>query len=256
MKKTLLLTVSALLFSYCLTAQTDTTINGVTYSLFAPGLWVSFTCGDDDVTFDYNGQEVTYGTVESSGRCWLDRNLGADPLPFDPDNATGNTDERLYGDLFQWGRADEGHQLRGNTDHHNGQATTPVPNTGGDWDGKFIKGSDWLETQNDDLWQGGENDNNPCPPGWRVPTEAEWEAERDSWDTNNAAGAFASPLKLPLAGRRGSSNGSLLNVGTFGRYWSSTVSGTSSRSLGFGSSNASMNTNSRAHGRSVRCLKD
>jgi len=39
-----------------------------------------FTCGDN-VTFTYRGQEVTYGTVLSDERCWLDRNLGAAQVP-------------------------------------------------------------------------------------------------------------------------------------------------------------------------------
>lgn len=47
-----------------------------------------------------------------------------------------------------------------------------------------------------------------------------------------------------------------INVGTNGNYWSSTVSGTIARNLNFNSSNANMNTNNRAHGNSVHCLKD
>jgi hypothetical protein len=58
-----------------------------------------------------------------------------------------------------------------------------------------------------------------------------------------------------MAGNRRSSNGSLDNVGTSGRYWSSTVSSTNSRYLYF-DSNAGMNTSIRAGGGSVRCLKD
>jgi hypothetical protein len=50
--------------------------------------------------------------------------------------------------------------------------------------------------------------------------------------------------------------GSLNNVGTNGNYWSSTVSGTNARNLNFNSSNANMNTNNRANGNAVRCLKD
>ena len=32
----------------------------------------TFNCGTSTVTFDYNGSSVTYGTVMSAGRCWLD----------------------------------------------------------------------------------------------------------------------------------------------------------------------------------------
>jgi uncharacterized protein (TIGR02145 family) len=89
-----------------------------------------------------------------------------------------------------------------------------------------------------------------------LPTEAEWNAERTSWSSNNSAGAFASPLKLPVAGSRSRSNGSLLDVGSYGYYWSSTVSGTDARSLGFYSSNADLSSFYRAYGFSVRCIKD
>jgi len=89
-----------------------------------------------------------------------------------------------------------------------------------------------------------------------LPTEAEWEAERTSWSSNNAAGAFASPLKLPVAGFRNGSNGSLNDVGSLGYYWSSTVDGAYSRYLHFNSSDAYLNSYFRAYGYSVRCLKD
>jgi hypothetical protein len=59
-----------------------------------------------------------------------------------------------------------------------------------------------------------------------------------------------------MAGYRDLSNGSLLIVGTYGAYWSSTVNGTSSNLLDFNSSNAYMFNYYRADGVSVRCLKD
>jgi uncharacterized protein (TIGR02145 family) len=59
-----------------------------------------------------------------------------------------------------------------------------------------------------------------------------------------------------MSGYRNYSNGSLNNVGTFGYYWSSTVSGTDSSLLYFNSSNANLYTADRAYGFSVRCLKD
>ena len=220
-----------------------------------------FTCGTT-VTWTYNGGSVTYGTVLSStGECWLDRNLGASQV------ATSSTDYLAYGDLFQWGRADDGHQEITWTNSTTGSAVNGTTGTNADTPGDalFITGSDWRSTQDDNLWNGESATNNPCPSGWRIPTETEWEAERNNggtgyWGTgsaqNNAAGAFASVLKLPVAGNRYFGNGSLDYVGTLGYYWSSTVSGTSARRLLLSSSNALMTTYARASGNSVRCLKD
>ena len=61
---------------------------------------------------------------------------------------------------------------------------------------------------------------------------------------------------LPVAGNRNNSNGSLNNVGSNGNYWSGTVNGTNAQNLNFNSGNANMNSNNRANGNSVRCLKD
>ena len=187
-----------------------------------------------------------------TNKVWMDRNLGASQV------ATSSTDAAAYGDLYQWGRAAEGHQTRtsGTTATN---ATTATPSAGNPWDGLFITEPspphDWLTPQVDTLWQGVHGINNPCPAGYRLPTPAEWDAERLSWSSNDAAGAFSSPLKLPLAGFR-DVLGSLDFVGTNGHYWSSTVNGTNARYLQFNSSNAFMGSFLRASGYSVRCLKD
>ena len=192
-------------------------------------------------------------TNPTTGEIWMDRNLGASQV------ATSSTDANAYGDLYQWGRAADGHESRTSATTST-NATSAVPNDGNAWDGFFITvGSspyDWLTPQDDNLWQGVSGTNNPCPSGYRLPTEAEWEAERTSWSSNNAAGAFASPLKLPVAGFRYYSNGTLFNVGSYGYYWSSAVSGTDARNLYFFSSGAGMHSSYRAYGFSVRCLKD
>jgi len=97
--------------------------------------------------------------------------------------------------------------------------------------------------------------NNIAPDGFRVPTEAEWEAERATWATDNAAGAFGSVLKLTVAGSR-DRDGSFIFVGSIGYYWASAVDGTASRRLAFGSINALMGSFNRVNGLSVRLIKD
>ena len=178
----------------------------------------------------------------------MDRNLGATQA------ATSSTDVDAYGDLYQWGRFSDGHQCRTSA------TTATLSSIDQPAHGDFILAPstpyDWRSPQNDNLWQGVNGINNPCPSGYRIPTEAELEAERLSWSANNSTGALASPLKLPMAGYRNDSNGSLSNVGSDGNYWSSTVSGAYSRGLYFYDSLANMYDYYRASGNSVRCLKD
>jgi uncharacterized protein (TIGR02145 family) len=182
-----------------------------------------------------------------TGKTWMDRNLGASQA------ATSITDAAAYGDLYQWGRAADGHEKR------NSGITSTLSSTDNPGHGDFITTSssprDWRSPQNNNLWQGVNGTNNPCPSGYRLPTDTELLAERDSWSSNNSAGAFASPLKFPVAGHRLNSFGSLEESSGF--YWSSsTVSGTRARGLFFINSAAGLNMGNRAYGLSVRCLKD
>jgi len=211
-----------------------------------PGFIAPFLTADETAVVDV--------TNPTTGVTWMDRNLGA------MTDARSSADCWAYGNLYQWGRDSEGHEYR-SSGITSTNATTAVPNGGNSWDGLFItEGTspyDWLTPQDDNLWQGTSGTNNPCPAGYRLPTDAELDAERLSWTGgNNAAGAYASPLKLPVAGHRHNGNGVLFNVGFYGFYWSSTVLGVSSRRLRFHSSSADMYDYYRAYGYSLRCLKD
>tara|TARA_R110000823_G_scaffold266883_2_gene386881 strand:- start:10717 stop:11949 length:1233 start_codon:yes stop_codon:yes gene_type:complete len=227
--------------------------------------WVTLPPEDDGAVLTLvsgipSWEEAGGGGVPSvinpdTGEEWMDRNLGASQV------ATAIDDADSFGGLYQWGRGADGH----------GSRTSGISSTLSDSDdpghGDFITATssplDWRSPQNDDLWQGVNGTNNPCPSGYRVPTATEWEAEFLSWDTQDAAGAFASPLKLTKGGHRIFANGVISlfpGYGGYGTYWTSTVSGTGANNVGFktdpGSQEVGIYTNFRAYGYSVRCIKD
>ena len=187
-------------------------------------------------------------TVTSpTGKIWMDRDLGATQV------ATSSADPLAYGDFYQWGRLKDGHQIK----------TSPTTATLSSGDvpgnGNFITTNaginDWRTTSNNSLWQGVNGTNNPCPAGFRLPTQAELAAEVALFSTANTAGAYASILKFPAAGYRTYNSATLSNVGTAGLYWTSTTSGASSVYFYF-STVAGSTTVLRAFGFSVRCIKD
>jgi hypothetical protein len=202
-------------------------------------------CGFPSVTFTYNNMSVTYNTVVNNGRCWLDRNLGSMQV------ATSSTDEMAYGDLFQWGRLVDGHQQRTSVTTST-LSSTDIPGHG-DFIATTALPNDWRNPQRKFLWQGKLGINNPCPTGFRIPTEEEMNEERLSWSSNNSEGAFGSPLKLPTAGQRNTTGGLVTNDG---RYWTSTEDGTRRSRLTFTSTSALVDSTFAGRASSVRCIKD
>ncbi len=190
---------------------------------------------------------IPKAVVSPTGRTWLDRNLGATQV------ATSFDDEAAYGDLYQWGRGTDGHQLRSS-------ATTPILSSiDNPKHGDFIlvpsAPNDWLSLQNDKLWQDVNGVNNPCPIGYRIPTQTELEAELQRWTEETLMGAFNSILSLPVARYREAIDGSVSNAGN-GYYWSSTVNAASARGLYFNGSFAFMESFPRGNGCAVRCIKN
>ena len=202
--------------------------------------------------FGPSGPTIIVDVVNpKTGKTWMDRNLGASRA------ATSSTDAASYGDLYQWGRGADGHQLR------NSATSTILSSSNQPGNSNFILApngpSDWRNPQNSNLWQGVTGVNNPCPSGYRLPTEAELDEERASWTSNNLAGAFASPLRLPSPGLRNNSNGSLSGVGTNGQYWSTNsnfTQFTGANALLFDLARADTGDIGRARGVSIRCIKN
>ena len=203
----------------------------------------------DDGTWPRDTDTEVVKVTSATGRIWMDRNMGASRA------ATSSTDTQAYGDLYQWGRAADGHQIRTS-------GTLPeLSSRDRPGHGYFIVSRlepwDWRRPANDNLWQGVDGINNPCPAGFRLPTAAEWDAELQSWSSRDAAGAFASPLKLPVAGWRQFEDGSLNAPGHAGGCWSSTKhTDVYTYAIAFGISAGAYGRSVRAYGLSVRCIKD
>jgi hypothetical protein len=231
---------------YTLTANDSTVCTGTTVTL-SVNIGPFYPAG----TVHCNGTPTAVVDVTNpvTGKTWMDRNLGATRA------ATSSTDAQAYGDLYQWGRRSDGHQCR------NSATSTTISSTDQPLNSNFVLDNsypiDWRNPQNNNLWQGINGINNPCPNSYRIPTESELNNERLSWSLNNSNGAFNSPLKLPMTGIRSPYDGSLLNVGGYGFYWSSTVSGEDILDLRFDSTGeAFMGYGYRAMGEPVRCIKN
>lgn len=212
------------------------------------------------VTFTYQGQTVTYATVRGADRnIWLQQNLGS------PAVATSSTDANAFGDLFQWGRWDDGHQLRTAT-----TATSPANNnpTGiGAGNANYFTSSPawWNSNQLTDTWSAATpaavTATDGCDPcralgeGWKMPSQTDWELIVEKEVITSPSKAYDSNLKLTIGGNR-DTTGSFNFTGVRGYYWSRTTSSTGAKNLYF--SNAIVNPAAggpRGQGSSVRCLK-
>jgi uncharacterized protein (TIGR02145 family) len=207
-------------------------------------------------------------SVNIGGIIWSTRNL-------DLSTSSGFTNHPSeWGMFFQYNR---------NTGWHPTDATNPRAwSTGSSswvtqtWNGTEDTGTAWLTPAND-----------PCPAGWRLPIQAEFntllsssaigsDGQRGQWITAAQASALglgctpgrifgpganatsfdpATQLFLPAAGYRSNASGTLSTQGSNGYYWSSTPDGTPNAwLLYFHSNNAYESNLNRTNGFSVRCI--
>jgi len=215
------------------------------------------------VTFTYKGQPVTYTTVRGSdGKIWLQQNLGSAQV------ATSQADADSYGDLFQWGRWDDGHQARNSSIINAPSTNNPSALVGVN---SFIIGSSasswWGGNASSDQWTANNASAvnqaigaDPCKAigqGWKMPSQADWTSAVNAASISNPTSAFNSKLKLPAGGYRGNTDGGFTYVGQRGYFWSSDVATTGGKYLYVGTTIANPSSGApRGQGASVRCIKD
>jgi uncharacterized protein (TIGR02145 family) len=126
--------------------------------------------------------------------------------------------------------------------------------------------ADW-NGNNATTWQ---SENDPCPAGWRMPTEEElislrtsgstWSANWESTGINGRVfGNADNPIFLPAAGFLNFNNGAVSNVGTQGYYWSATtnpVGNVRPTFFNITGSTADIGSSYRANGFSIRCVAE
>ncbi len=174
--------------------------------------------------------------VEINGVCWATRNVDA------PGTFTQNPEDA--GMFYQWNR------------NIGWSSTNPKVNSNGGttWDSSMPTDTTWAQT------------NDPCPAGYRLPTQAEQTAlvnAGSTWTANyngtgvagRIFGSGTAVVFFPTAGYRLSSDGALNSTDTLGFYWSSTQYDSSSAYTVI-CSGARVARTPRTSGFSVRCVSE
>ena len=201
-------------------------------------------------------QETLPVTINGQTRQMMTHNLGADQTQ-DPDVPS----QAIMGNYYQWGKKNPVATAYISAAAISGWSTSAAANKA--WNSGTEAAP--VKTTND-----------PCPDGFRVPTQSEWASFNTNsttsiigtWVTtanggdNNftAARKFTnngSTLTFPTAGLRFYSTGALGYRAYYGAYWSSTEYYTYAYYLYFDSTTVSpANDSYRPYGFSVRCISE
>ena len=232
---------------------------------FAPGDYVDYV---DELGVNHGKGVAVAGVI------WAPVNCGYEA-------ANGDYKGYPYGKLYQWGRKYGQGYDSNDASYPSGEnmiAGPVMPSWGSSEtykDAFFYDPPDWCNTRIDDLWvdsEGYKTKKDPCPTGWRIPTDDELAVLGDnfsSWTTNSEGqngyyfvGEYTyidglPQVFFPAAGSLDYGSGNAYHRGNSGYYWSSGPSGSRAYHLYFSSVGASSKSSDyRAYGYSVRCVQE
>jgi uncharacterized protein (TIGR02145 family) len=197
-------------------------------------------------------------------KTFLCHNLGAANTAADPFQPSWE----IVGGYWQWGwkGPDPSTWLNTNTENFAHGPTGPgAAETNeaaiNDWSQTYAPNGAWSDVT--------KTFDDPCPAGFRLPTNAQWEGVRNNnsqvavgtWyssSTNYSSGRlFGSALLLPASGYRFYNDGAQAVRGDYGGCWSSTEFGSDNAwSLLFYNGDAFTANDTRSHGLSLRCVAE
>lgn len=220
----------------------------------AYGEEISFTSQVEEAP-QYPGTDYT--AVKIDGLWWA------------PVNA-GYSSSTKYGLLYQW------HRKFGQGYENSGVIEGPVELAEGNRetyaDNFFTSSNNW-SSENKDTWVM-TDEYNPCPDGWRVPTNDEmgvllgkgsvWVQSNNGgidglpgrWIGYDANGSRENSVFFPAAGYREYNTGKGKSLNSYGAYWSNDVNGTLGRGFDFQSWFISLGDGLKGYSFSIRCVKE